>query len=162
MALVKQRPKQSVDRLRHSSSLCECASPVRSAFCFIGSSFGISYEKRRDRTLAVSPLSFYLHSIYPLSFSCQEDFLFLFLLFLSILLCRLFHAIAKCSEQLTQTIILSVHIYDRIGLFQFVINRLLSAYPNGITYFRFNSRHVLSNGCTLNPVSPGAPSNPGG
>ena len=116
MCLAHSRAEHG--RLRHSSSSCKCPSPARSAFCFIGSSFGISYKKRRDRTLAVSPLSFYLHSIYPLSFSCQEDFLFLFLLFLSILLCRLFHAIAKCSEQLTQTIILSVHIYDRIGLFQ--------------------------------------------
>ena len=35
-------------RLRHSSSSCECASPARSAFCFIGSSFGISYETKRE------------------------------------------------------------------------------------------------------------------
>ena len=34
-------------RLRHSSSSCKCASPARSAFCFIGSSFGISYEINR-------------------------------------------------------------------------------------------------------------------
>ena len=34
-------------RLRHSSSSCECASPARSAFYFIGSSFGISYEIKK-------------------------------------------------------------------------------------------------------------------
>ena len=50
VALVKQRPKRSVDRLRHSSSSCECASPARSAFYFIGSSFGISYEIKKTFT----------------------------------------------------------------------------------------------------------------
>ena len=37
-------PRAERGRLRHSSSSCECASPARSAFYFIGSSFGISYE----------------------------------------------------------------------------------------------------------------------
>jgi hypothetical protein len=33
--------------LRHSSPSCECAFPARSAFCFIGSSFRISYEMKK-------------------------------------------------------------------------------------------------------------------
>ena len=44
-ALAHSRAKRS--RLRHSSSSCECASPARSAFYFIGSSFGISYKTKK-------------------------------------------------------------------------------------------------------------------
>ena len=46
-ALAHSRAERG--RLRHSSSSCECASPARSAFCFIGSSFGISYEIKKPR-----------------------------------------------------------------------------------------------------------------
>ena len=45
-------------RLRHSSSSCECASPARSAFNFIGSSFGISYEIKKGKP-ALSQTSLY-------------------------------------------------------------------------------------------------------
>ena len=64
----------SVDRLRHSSSSCECASPAHSAFCFIGSSFGISYEikncrqlRRQQNILLLSVINFHQQSqsVYP-------------------------------------------------------------------------------------------------
>jgi hypothetical protein len=41
-------------RLRHSSSSCKCASPARSAFCFIGSSFGIFYEAKNGHFAVLS------------------------------------------------------------------------------------------------------------
>ena len=45
-------------RLRHSSSSCECASPARSAFYFIGNSFGISYETKKNYPHHVKDNSF--------------------------------------------------------------------------------------------------------
>ncbi|MEE0258490.1 MAG: hypothetical protein UD035_02730, partial [Coprococcus comes] len=65
---VKQRPKRSVDRLRHSSSSCECASPARSAFYFIGSSFGISYEKIKNAQAIFMPGHIHFFSLFHSAF----------------------------------------------------------------------------------------------
>ena len=71
-ALAHSRAERG--RLRHSSSSCECASPARSAFCFIGSSFGISYEikncrqlRRQQNILLLSVINFHQQSqsAYP-------------------------------------------------------------------------------------------------
>ncbi len=80
-------------RLRHSSSSCKCASPARSAFCFIGSSFGISYEIKKNWRHFLSCRQFLICSTifdYNCSDACASIFLFVLILVHLFLLIDLF------------------------------------------------------------------------